>query len=90
MSKQVNQADIEAGRIYPPLKNIRDVSVKIACEISEWYYKNGKATAYPAPSDMEQYVRNHLYDTTYTTYVPKTWPWPKEHMEPRNYDQVKK
>ena len=64
------------------------VSVKIAVDVADWYYKTGRATAYPVPKNLESYIREQLYETTYTSYVPNTWRWPKEHMEPRNYDQV--
>jgi malate dehydrogenase (oxaloacetate-decarboxylating)(NADP+) len=83
LSKQVTQKDLDAGRLYPPQKQVRDVSVKIACDISEWYYKNGKATTYPEPKDLEKFVREQLYDTEYTTYVPNTWNWPEAHQKPR-------
>jgi malate dehydrogenase (oxaloacetate-decarboxylating)(NADP+) len=88
LSKQVNDADIEAGRLYPPMKHIRDVSIKIACEISEYLYRNGKATTYPVPRNLEEYIRKLTYDTSYTSYVPKTWKWPEEHTRPRSFDQV--
>ncbi len=84
----MSQSDLEEGRIYPPLKNIRNVSVKIACDIADWYYKNKKATAYPVPENLEEYVSKQLYDTTYTTYVPNSWKWPEEAEKPRSYDQV--
>jgi malate dehydrogenase (oxaloacetate-decarboxylating)(NADP+) len=84
----VSQSDLEEGRIYPPLKNIRNVSVKIACDIADWYYKNKKATAYPVPENLEEHVRKQLYDTTYTSYVPSTWKWPGDAEKPRSYDQV--
>lgn len=89
LSNQVSRTDLEAGRLYPPQKQIREVSVKIAVDVADWYYKTGRATAYPVPKNLESYIREQLYETTYTSYVPNTWRWPKEHMEPRNYDQSK-
>ena len=88
LSKQVSNQDLENGRIYPPMKSIREVSIKIACDISEWFYRNGKATTYPVPRNLEDYIRKQTYDTNYTSYVPNTWKWPDEHMKPRSYDQV--
>lgn len=83
MSKQVNDEDLKAGRVYPPRKQIREVSIKIATEISEWYYKNGKATTYPEPQNKEAFIRKQLYETTYESYIPNTWSWPAEHTQPR-------
>lgn len=74
---------MEAGRLYPPQRQIRECSIKIAAEISEWLYKNSKATYYPEPQDKETFIRKQLYDTTYTSYVPSTWEWPAEHTKPR-------
>lgn len=88
LSKQVTQADLESGRLYPAQKQIPEVSVKVACDITKWYYQNGKATTYPEPVDKESFIRSHLYDTTYNSYVPKTWKWPEEHSKPRSYDKV--
>lgn len=76
--------------MYPPPKKIRDVSVKIATDISEWFYKAGKATLYPVPEDLGDYLRKNLYDTTYTSYVPNTWKYPSEHTAPRSYTKVNK
>lgn len=80
--------DLNSGRLYPPAKKIREVSVKIATDIAEWFYKNGKATLYPVPENIDEYLRKNLYDTTYTSYVPKTWEYPKEHLSPRSYTKV--
>ena len=83
MSNYVSDLDLESGRIYPPQRQIREVSIKIATDISEWYYKNGKATTYPEPVDKEKYIRKKLYDTTYESFEPTTWSWPDEHTAPR-------
>lgn len=80
---------MESGRLYPPQRQIREVSIKIACDIADWYYKTGRATSFPVPKDLEKFIRDQLYDTTYTSYLPNKWHWPTEHMEPRSYDQVK-
>ena len=84
----MSEADLAAGRIYPPMKQIQNVSVKIAVDISKYYYKTGVASLYPVPSCLESYIRDQLYDTTYQSYVPHTWTWPEEHTIPKNYDQV--
>lgn len=86
----MTQEDLDAGRLYPPPKKIREVSVKIATDISEWYYKVGQATLYPVPEKLEEYLRKNLYDTTYTSYVPNTWKYPNEHTCPRSYTKVNK
>lgn len=83
LSRQVNQSNLDNGRLYPPLKAIPEVSVQIAREISEWYYNNGYATYHPRPKDMEEHIRSQLYDTKYGNYQAKQWQWPHQHEEPR-------
>lgn len=60
------------------------MSIKIATDVSEWLYKNAKATTYPEPVDKEAFIRKQLYDTTYDNFEPNTWSWPEEHTKPRN------
>ena len=84
MASQLSQSDLDLGLLYPDKKQIRDVSVKIACDVIDYNYKMGTATTYPKPRDLEKFVREQLYNTSYTSYVPKTWQWPQEHREPRN------
>lgn len=84
LSRQVEQSDLDKGRLYPSIKSIPEVSVQIACDISQYYYENGYATLHPKPENMEEYIRENLYDTTYSTYAPKTWHWPTKHEKPRH------
>ena len=86
----MSDSDLDSGRLYPPQKQIPEVSVKIACDVTNWYYENGKATTYPEPLNKEAFIRSHLYDTTYNSYLPSTWSWPKQHSAPRSYDKVNK
>jgi malate dehydrogenase (oxaloacetate-decarboxylating)(NADP+) len=90
LAQQINDNDLRSGRLYPPQKDIAEVSIKVASDIAYWYYNNGKATMYPVPKNLEEYIRNQLYTTNYTSYVPNTWKWPVDHVKPRSYDQVKK
>ncbi|CAF1076434.1 unnamed protein product [Brachionus calyciflorus] len=90
LSDQVTDENIAEGRIYPPMKKIHDVSVKIATEISKYYYKADVATLYPVPEDLESYIRDQLYDTTYQSYVPNTWKWPEQHMIPKQFNKFVK
>jgi malate dehydrogenase (oxaloacetate-decarboxylating)(NADP+) len=76
LASMVSDADLEQGRIYPPLKLIREVSTLLATSVVEYAYANGLASAYPEPDDKEAYVRQHQYDTSYENFVPKTYPWP--------------
>ncbi len=87
LAKQVSADDLAQGRVYPLLKQIREVSIKIAAEVCEWYYRNGKATLYPEPTDKEAFIRSKLYDPTYASFLPTTWEWPAEHTQPKILDK---
>ena len=72
----VTEADLAAGRVYPPLSDVREVSTKLAAHILTYAYESGLATTYPEPQDKEQFVRDHQYSPDYDSFVPVTYPWP--------------
>ena len=39
----VTQEDLDVGRVYPPLSNIRDVSTQIATNLVSYAYRKGIA-----------------------------------------------
>ena len=47
----VQESDLAVGRLYPPLSEIRNVSIKIAASVAEEAYKLGSASMYPEPAD---------------------------------------
>ncbi|KAK5971898.1 hypothetical protein GCK32_014183 [Trichostrongylus colubriformis] len=69
-------------RLYPRLKDIRELSVKIAIDVGEYFFKENLATFHPKPENMELYVRHRLYDTVYEDLINKEWNWPEEHCRP--------
>lgn len=46
----MTEADLEKGRVYPPIPTIHDVTVKIAAHLAEHLYKQKKAWCYPGQS----------------------------------------
>ncbi|OWF52459.1 NADP-dependent malic enzyme-like [Mizuhopecten yessoensis] len=76
LGKLVTEEHLAEGRLYPPLSDIQDVSLKIATGIAEMVYKSGNASTYPEPENKEEFIRNHLYDADYESFVPETWTWP--------------
>jgi malate dehydrogenase (oxaloacetate-decarboxylating)(NADP+) len=68
LSKQVSEQDLAQGSLYPPLARVRDVSAQIAAAVAEVAYSKGFA-ARPRPADLLGYVRSHMYDPTYKSYL---------------------
>lgn len=64
----VTEKDLEEGRIYPPLGQIRDVSVAIAVEVAKIAQKTGLARE-TLPEDIEGAIRKMLYHPEYVSYV---------------------
>ncbi|XP_054286859.1 NADP-dependent malic enzyme-like [Macrosteles quadrilineatus] len=77
LAEAVSDDDLKKGSLYPPLSNIKIISIKIATKIMEYAYQKGIAFTYPEPADKEGFVRNQLYDTTYSSSTHTVFPWPE-------------
>ena len=55
----VTEEDLSVGRLYPPLANIREISVKIAKKVAEEAYEAGTASTYPEPEVQELILLIH-------------------------------
>lgn len=64
LAKQVAETDIEQGRIYPPLSQVRSVSHIIATAVAEMAYEHGLAKL-PRPADLAGYIRSYMYEPEY-------------------------
>jgi len=80
LAEMVTDKDLDVGRLYPPLQNIREISLKIATKIAEEAYEDGTASTYPEPKDKEQFIKSTLYDYNYdsTKATPNLYAWPEE------------
>jgi malate dehydrogenase (oxaloacetate-decarboxylating)(NADP+) len=68
LAEQVTADDLAAGRIYPVLNRIRDVSAAIATAVARVAYDQGLALA-PEPADLAQAVRDFMYEPAYEPLV---------------------
>jgi malate dehydrogenase (oxaloacetate-decarboxylating)(NADP+) len=68
LAEQVTKEDLAQGSLYPPLKNIRDVSAHIAAAVAGVAYRRGLAQA-PEPSNLLAYVRSRMYEPRYASFV---------------------
>jgi len=82
LAEIVSESDLAVGRLYPPLSEIRNVSVKIAAKVAEEAYRNGLASTYPEPEDKEEFIRMQLYDFEYddVSSLPERFSWPAEEV----------
>jgi malate dehydrogenase (oxaloacetate-decarboxylating)(NADP+) len=68
LAEQVTQEDLRQGSLYPPLKNIREVSAHIAVAVAEVAHRRGFART-SKPSDLLAQVRSQMYEPRYASYV---------------------
>jgi len=64
LADEVSEADLAAGSIYPPLADIRSLSLTIAVAVAEVGYAQGLARR-PRPDDLKQAIAASMYDPTY-------------------------
>lgn len=82
LSEQLTDKELEEGRLYPPLSNIREVSIQMAVKVVEYVYAKGIAFRYPEPEDKNSFVRATLWDTSYDSLMPDTYTWPVVSFSP--------
>ena len=63
----VHAADLEVGRVYPAMTNIREVSLKIAAAVAAVAHESGVARA-PRPLDLEADIRARMFQPEYRDY----------------------
>lgn len=68
LADQVPQSDLDQGSLYPALARVRDVSAHIATAVAEVAFERGLAGV-QRPPDVEAFVRSHMYDPNYKSYV---------------------
>uniref|UniRef100_H3C4J8 Malic enzyme n=1 Tax=Tetraodon nigroviridis TaxID=99883 RepID=H3C4J8_TETNG len=76
LAEQLTDAELEKGRLYPPLSNIREVSMRMAVKLVEYVYSKGMAFYYPEPLNKEGFVRATVWNTDYDSFMPDTYDWP--------------
>ena len=60
----VEEKEIQRGALYPPLKDLRKVSLAIAVNIAEKAYELGLARS-KRPKDLKKQIRDYMYDPNY-------------------------
>ncbi len=68
LAQQVTQQDLDQGSLYPPLKNVRDVSAHIAVAVADVAFQQGYARI-TRPADLLGFVRAQMYEPRYEQYT---------------------
>ena len=64
LADEVTDADLALGRLFPSLKRIREVSLKIAVAVADVAYRRG-LTDLPRPADLTEFVRAKMFEPVY-------------------------
>ncbi|XP_015785575.1 NADP-dependent malic enzyme isoform X1 [Tetranychus urticae] len=65
LADQVTDEDLAQGRVYPPLSDIREVSLKLAAKVAQYFYVESLATVRPEPTDKLLFMKTLQYDYSY-------------------------
>ena len=65
LAAQVTSSDLEMGALYPPLQDIRELSVNIAASVINYAYDNKIAGLQPKPDNVKSYLQEYMYDPAY-------------------------
>jgi malate dehydrogenase (oxaloacetate-decarboxylating)(NADP+) len=68
LANHVTDADLERGRIYPPLSRIRKVSALIAYEVARMAYDKG-LTDMEEPADLMAEIHDYMFQPVYRHYA---------------------
>jgi malate dehydrogenase (oxaloacetate-decarboxylating)(NADP+) len=68
LAEQVSEDDLQQGSLYPPLKNIREVSAHIAAAVAAVAYFRGLARE-AQPADLLRFVKSQMYEPRYASYA---------------------
>ena len=68
LARDVTEADLAQGSLYPPLANVREVSAHIAAAVARVAYEQKLATV-PQPADLLASVKAEMYEPRYRSYA---------------------
>lgn len=67
LASMVTDADLDAGRVFPSLARIREVSARIAVAVAEECWRSGVARE-PRPADVDAAIRACMFRPEYRKY----------------------
>ncbi|WP_246279374.1 NAD-dependent malic enzyme [Paraburkholderia ultramafica] len=66
LARQVKQADLETGLIYPPQARIFETSLAVAREVASFIFDQGLAGV-PRPDDLDAFIEAKVYRPSYVS-----------------------
>ncbi len=64
LAEQLSQEQLDSGTMYPSLKNIREVSLELACNVAKLVFEQGLTTM-EKPQDLKKHITDLMYDPNY-------------------------
>lgn len=64
LAATLSEEDLQKGSLYPPLREIRRISLEIATAVAEKMFKDGHAKA-KKPADLKKTIEEYMYDPRY-------------------------
>ena len=64
VAEQITKEDFSKGLIYPPIKNIREVSVNVAVKVAEEIFRSGLARV-KKPKNIRKFIISKMYEPVY-------------------------
>jgi malate dehydrogenase (oxaloacetate-decarboxylating)(NADP+) len=68
LAAQVSASDLALGRVFPALKQIREISLHIAAATADVAFRDGLASGEP-PADLLALARANMWEPRYRSYV---------------------
>jgi malate dehydrogenase (oxaloacetate-decarboxylating)(NADP+) len=68
LAASVGEADLERGSVFPPLDQVREISIAVGTAVAELAHESGLATE-SRPSDVRSFIESQMYHAGYETYV---------------------
>lgn len=65
LADQVTEEMLDSGCIFPPLSQVREVSLKIAGACADYFYQTGVARVRPEPKNKLEFMRSKQYNFNY-------------------------
>lgn len=64
LADMVSAENLETATLFPPLSDIRKVSLNIAVSVAEKAYEQGLAQE-PKPTDLKKFIAEQMYEPSY-------------------------